>query len=1428
MDEPTPPDDREQSAPRDTEAASAGEADSCTIVDLQDGATKKTPGDPDTTAIPLSRPPSLPVVPGFEILGELGRGNMGVVYKARQVRLNRLCALKMILPDRRPGVKEVMRFQAEAEAVAKIQHPNIIQIYQVDEYEGLPYFAMEFVAGGSLVRTLDGMPLPPMEAARLVESLAHGMTEAHRVGIVHRDLKPGNVLLAADGLPKVSDFGIAKFLDADFGLTHTNEVMGSPSYMAPEQADGMAKNVGPAADIYALGAIIYELLVGRPPFRGATLLDTLRQVKTTEPVAPSRLVPGLPRTIETITLKCLQKEPARRYASALALAEDLRRFQSGEPIMARPVSSLERTWLWCRRNPRLATASTLAIIGLLAVTVISSVWAVVLKQERDQKATLLEESQRLTAGLSLERGLDEFERGAPDHGLLWLARGLRQAPETAGDLRHALRANLGAWRHRVNRLLASIAVQDGDSLGGLDAPVSAFDLTGKRFVSSDGKDGARFWDVPSGAPVGPTFPHGSRVIAVVLSPDSRWVATVGANRSVMVWDSATGEPRGHPLAHRVRVSFLAFSPDGQSLVTAGTDWDAKIGEARIWDLTSGTLRYPPLDLGSDFVPARVRFGATGATLVFHRSGSDSVMVCRWDAAKGQFLANGVNPNPGRNERLNSAFGQLREFGVIPRADRTENRPPETSVKLEDVGIPFPVRAEVSLDGTRIAWINDDDKRSAMLYDLTLGQPLERPQQENVVALAFRRDARVLATADTRTIRYWDASTGKSVGQSIPCEGDVGAFVFSPDGATLLVISKHAEKDRDSREGMVRLLDARTGRPVGPSFNHSDSLKTLRFSHDGSSLIAVENDRVVFRGIATGLRLGQPVPQESSGPLALDPLGGSAMTTVKDARGYHRRLWSLVKDSGPSTVFRGKTVINFVAFDPCGKFVLTAGTDSVQLHDLNSGRVVLAPPEGKDSIGRSPYIDDENGYIFSPDGARVAQFTGVPFFFQNGEYVSLWDPTTALPIGRALGFDETGQPIVPRQTFLKRMRQEVKTVMTNAEKAVDRVTVDLEELAKAGREIEKGAIQPEEAQKRVEEIAKKQNRVSEKSTEATPAALEPVPKTDPAFLRLLGFSPDGRFLAVVIKETIVRLIDTRSGQPSGPPLAHDGLVSQAVLSAGGGILATGGEERIVSIWNTSSGERLGRPVPLDEKLVKLVFAPNGSSLWIFAGSTARRWDPSRGRILGVPMAFPDALRSVFVSPDGRTALICRDKECRLFDLASGEWIGKPLEQGGATGAHFSPDGATVLLETSAGSTRSWRLWNLRRSQPVGNSSIGYEIASGNTAFSRDGTIFASALDGVTRFLDTSTARPVGPPIPTSRTRRPLGFCRDGRFITTEGRNLEYWDAPAPVTLDPAIVELWAEVITGQELRPDGEIRSIDVAKWQSLRQELDRQTETSLP
>ncbi len=340
-----------------------------------------------------------PSIAGYEILSELGRGGMGVVYHARQTSLGREVALKIILAGAHAGESERARFRVEAETAARLKHPHIVPIYEIGEQGQLPYLALEFVDGGSLAQAMAVRPLAPVQAAAMVETLARAMDYVHQRGVVHRDLKPANVLLTAEGVPKITDFGLAKWLDAPSGqATQSGTVLGTPSYMAPEQAHGKSALIGTATDVYALGAMLYEMVTGRPPFHAATSQETVQQLLTEEPLPPSRLQPRVPRDLETICLKCLQKEPARRYAGAGALADDLRCFLDRKPIRARPTPAWERAAKWARRRPAVAVLVGVSVAAVLAVAIMGLAYNARLQRERD------------TARVNFQMALDAVDR----------------------------------------------------------------------------------------------------------------------------------------------------------------------------------------------------------------------------------------------------------------------------------------------------------------------------------------------------------------------------------------------------------------------------------------------------------------------------------------------------------------------------------------------------------------------------------------------------------------------------------------------------------------------------------------------------------------------------------------------------------------------------------------------------------------------------------------------------------------------------------------------------------------------------------------------------------------------------------------------------------------------------------------------------------
>ncbi len=371
---------------------------------------------------------------------------MGVVYKAQHLALKRTVALKMVLAGGHASPHELARFRIEAEAVARLQHPNIVQIHEVGEAAGYPYFSLEFVEGGSLAGKLDGKPMPAREAAKLVEALARAMQLAHSRNVLHRDLKPANILLTAEGTPKITDFGLARQMDSDSSETQAGAIMGTPSYMAPEQASGHAHEAGPAADTYALGAILYECLAGRPPFRGKTVVETLDQVLTQEPAPPSGWQAGVPPDLETICLKCLRKEPENRYPSAAELADELVRYQQGEPILARPTGRSERAVKWVRRNPGVA-ASLAAVFAIFLTAFALVTWSYLRAEDARQD----EARQRLEA-----QGREKAERWERYRANIAAAAGALQL-NNVGTARRALEAapeehRKWEWQHFYHQL----------------------------------------------------------------------------------------------------------------------------------------------------------------------------------------------------------------------------------------------------------------------------------------------------------------------------------------------------------------------------------------------------------------------------------------------------------------------------------------------------------------------------------------------------------------------------------------------------------------------------------------------------------------------------------------------------------------------------------------------------------------------------------------------------------------------------------------------------------------------------------------------------------------------------------------------------------------------------------------------------------------
>ena len=487
-------------------------------------------GSPATRSLAPGESPPLPLgiriryFGDYELLKEIARGGMGVVYQARQVKLNRVVALKMILAGQLAGENDVKRFYSEAEAAASLDHPGIVPIFEVGQHEGQHYFSMGYVEGQSLAAKVAKGPLPPREAAELVEQVAQAVQFAHEKGVIHRDLKPANVLLDAAGHPRVTDFGLAKRVTGESGLTASGQVLGTPSYMPPEQAAGKIDQISPASDVYSLGAMLYCLLTGRPPFHTANPMDTLIQVLGQEPVPPRQLNAEVPRDLETVILKCLEKEPKRRYATAQELADELQRYLDGKPVLARPISAAGRIWRWCRRKPGLAAAGILALALTIAVIIILSVSVVLVSNSRNEALDLAhanvllaeeEKASRQNAEIARVKETEqrlraEDEKQRAEQQLL-RSEGLLYASQIASALREwetndvysawryldACSPKLRGWEYDY---LYTLFNKNQETLRGhADVVTSvAFSPDGKRFVSGSRDNTLKVWDAASG------------------------------------------------------------------------------------------------------------------------------------------------------------------------------------------------------------------------------------------------------------------------------------------------------------------------------------------------------------------------------------------------------------------------------------------------------------------------------------------------------------------------------------------------------------------------------------------------------------------------------------------------------------------------------------------------------------------------------------------------------------------------------------------------------------------------------------------------------------------------------------------------------------------------------------------------------------------
>jgi WD40 repeat protein/serine/threonine protein kinase len=1103
---------------------------------LDQGAPPPLPDEAPTYPLADGSGPAdgaLPNVRGYEVLELLGRGGMGVVYKARQLSLKRLVALKMTLAGAHTRPEERQRFKAEAEAVASLQHPHIVQIYEVGEQAGSPFFALEYVAGGSLNRRLSGNPQPSRAAAQLVAVLAHAMHFAHTNGIVHRDLKPSNILLSGEWrvvsgecelaedrptlpesshpsplathdsplatlTPKITDFGLAKQFAEGVELTQSGTIVGTPSYMAPEQARGKSREIGPAADVYALGAILYEMLTGRPPFKAETSWDTLQQVLHEEPVTPSRLQSKVPRDLETICLKCLEKDAGRRYASALALAADLERYLANQPIAARPIGRVGRLSRWGRRHPGVATLSAALVLFLLAGiagAVVAFLNIDAARSDADANARQAQlnaaESQKRLVRLYVENGMDLLDKGDLTGSLHWFAEALRRdqgEPERELDHRTRLAAVL-----RQCPKLAQVWFHDGPTT------YAGFSSDGSRVITSSMDGMARVWDARSGAALSPELRHPPKVNEARFSPDGSLVVTAGGDGYARVWDVATGESRG-VLRHDKEVWSAYFGTDGRSVITASFDGTAHVWEpatgndlrlthrhevwqaalapdgrllaticadaVHLWELPGGrekpfVLRHGAAVYGIDFSP-------DGAWLV-SAGGDETARI--WEVASGRELRALHQEGELTLARFDRAGRRLvTAGGERARVWNAVTGQPVTPFMHHDFRV---WDAAFSDDGRRLVTVNGN---LALVWDPETGQLAAPPLKHGglVNTGSFSPDSRYVVTSGGQTAQIWDLGVAQPLAMRLPCPAPVVDICLSADGKRIASACG---------DGSVQVWDAEAGRPVKSPPRQLQGLTQILFSPDSRCLLLVCQKEAQLWNLETGSAVAAPRCHDEAIRRALfRPDGQRFVTCSEDGTA---RLWDTATCQGIGAVMKHGSSVGQAAFSPDSRLLLTASSDRyARLWDAETGQPKGAPLEQKAAVWC---------VAFGPDD-QLFSLAGSEGLAQIGELSS-------------------GQLI---STPLRHNGPITRIVFSTAGKLL--ATASSDHTARIWQA-------------------------------ATGQPLTP-PLEHGKGVTYVAFSSDDRCLLTASDDGTVRLWDTRTGQPLHPPLRHTGPVKKALFSADG--------------------------------------------------------------------------------------------------------------------------------------------------------------------------------------------------------------------------------------------------------------------------------------
>jgi WD40 repeat protein/serine/threonine protein kinase len=1239
--------------------------------------TRQSPAGPEPDELPA---PSRVEVPGYEVLGELGKGGMGIIYRARQVRLNRLVALKMILRAEHAGAEDRRRFQAEAEAVARLQHPNIVQVYEVGEHQGLPYFSLELCGGGSLEERLAAGPWEPEPAARLVEALARAVQAAHAAGIVHRDLKPANVLLAADGTPKITDFGLAKRL-GEAGKTQTGRIMGTPGYMAPEQAEGR-KDVGPAADVHALGALLYHLLTGRPPFVGATWRETLLRVAADDPLPVQQLRPGAPADLATICHKCLEKEPPRRYTSAAALADDLRRFLDGDPISALPLG--EREWLerWARR----LGYELLEVVGQGGMGVVHRA-----RQLSLQRVVALKtvrgwgRPDGSVAPGRLDGGTDEDAQ-----------RRFRVEAEAVSRLRHPNIVQIYDFGSRNGVSYFSMEFMDGGSLADRAAGRPQPPRESARLIEALAR---AMQHAHSQGLIHRDLKPANVLLAAAPAPPSPGGKPVGGEGGALasytpkitdfglVLRREAAEEESEPEGAIVGTPSYLAPEQAQGRKEVGPAVDVYALGALLYELLTGR---PPLQgaMALDTLLQVLTEAPVPVRRLRPKVPADLEAVCHKCLEK----------DPARRYASAEALAEdLRRFQagepVAVRPGRAAGRAVKWARRRPAVAgllVLLALMAAVGLGG--IVWAYgeavrqrdlardekrraDDEARRAEAETARATEEANRARREAAAAQAAQEEARrstsgaeeaKAARDEARRSAYW-ANIGRADAQLLAGEYPAAAGVlegialqergweynhlwrrtegtpltlrghtkgvqsvcYSPDGTRLATASA---------DHTILIWQTRTGALARTLRGHTGTVNSVAYSSDGTRLASASADQTVrvwdAQSGAELLNLGGQTGEVYA--VAFSPDGSHLATAAIDRT---VKVWD-ARTGARILVLRGHTQRVFaLAYSPDGTRIASAAADrTVKLWDAHSGAELFTLRDHADWV---------RSVTFHPDGSRLASAS-------MDQTVRVWDTATGSLLATLRG-QAGGVLSVAYSPDAARLAG-----------ACDDNTVQLWDARTGGTVLTlRGHIGP---------------------------------------VNSVTYSPDGLHLASAAADQTVKVWDARTGAAPRTLTGHAGLVYAVRFSPDGTRLASASHDHTVRVWDAKSGAPLLSLRGHNAEIHAVSYSPDGARLASASeDGTIMVWDAQGGgRLLtlrghtdvprgpGPARASPAGVLAVCFSPDGsRLASASWDGTLRIWDARSGvETRALSGHTGWVHAVSYSPDGSRLASASEDGTVRVW--------------------------------------------------------------------------------------------------------------------------------------------